>query len=139
MCVYISYVELKNKYLDAQQKFDEILVEKENLFSRTQPRSPNLDKVGSCQTVNVFDAYLIAKEQARIDERLKEIRLILEDREKLLALKKNELFLSEYVTDKVFKMRYMEHYKIPHIINTLHLSRSQVYRILENIKKELHY
>lgn len=139
MCVYISYVELKKKYLDAQQIFDEILVEKENLFSRAQPKSPNLDKVGTCSAINVFDAYLIAKEQAKIDERLKEVKLILEDRRKLLTLKENELFQSKYVTDKVFKMRYMEHCTIPHIASSIHLSRSQVYRILDDIKKELQY
>lgn len=139
MTVFASYAELKNKYLDAQRKFDEILKEKEALFAKTQPKSPKLDKIGSCEYHNTFDEYLINKERYKIDERLAEIKLILEDRERLLSLKKHELYGSKNSVDKVYKMKYLEQHDVPYIGNTLHFSRTQVYRILDVIKKALKY
>lgn len=139
MFVFASYVDIKNKYLDAQQQFDGILKEKESLFAKTQPKSPKWDKVGGHSNINSFDEYLAVKEKARIDERIKEIKSILKDRERLLILKEHELFNSNHVIDQVYKMKYIEKHNVPYIISTLHFSKSQIYRILESIKTELHY
>ena len=59
---FVCYEIFKSKYLDAQQKLNAIIEEKENLFSRTQPKSPNWDKMPSSESENAFDSYLIAKE-----------------------------------------------------------------------------
>ena len=82
MFVYVDYEYLKQKYHDAQKEFDEILQEKEELFAKTQPHSAKWDKegdsgLGSCY--NPFDEYLIAKDKKRIDDRLFEIKNILEE------------------------------------------------------------
>lgn len=136
MIVYIDYEKFKVKYHDAQHKFDEILEEKETLFSKTQPKSPNWDKVGfSSQIHNSFDEYLISKEFKRIEERLFEVRSILEDREKLLNLKERELRLSKDHIDMIYRMRYLDQYNISKISTNIHYSESQIYRILQNIRK----
>lgn len=137
MFVFTSYVELKNKYLDAQQQFAWILEEKEFLFNRTQPKSPKWDKIGSPQKSNVFDEYLVAKEKAQIDERLSEIKSIISDREKLLTLKECELCKSICAIDKVYRMKYLENLNIQKIAKRTNYSRAQVYRMLDCIKKSV--
>ena len=83
--LYQEYWEYKTKYYDAQTKYDEVLSEKEQLFAKTQPKATNYDKevVSGGTPNNTFDDYVIEKEKKKIDERLKEARSILEDRERL--------------------------------------------------------
>jgi|GEM_PF-1917553 len=139
MLVYMVYEEFKNKYLDTQKKFNEILQEKEYLFAKTQPKSPNWDKIGENgnQINNKFDDYLVAKESKRIDERLSEIKSILDDRERLLSLKEQELRNSKNHVDKIYKMKYVDRLNISRIVKASNYSRSQVYRILDDIKKTI--
>lgn len=139
MLVYVVYEEFKNKYLDTQKKFDEILQEKEFLFAKTQPKSPNWDKIGENgnQINNKFDDYLVAKESKRVDERLSEIKSILDDRERLLRLKEQELRNSKNHVDKIYKMKYIDKFNMNKIVREAHYSRSQVYRILDDIKKTI--
>lgn len=139
MLVYMVYEEFKNKYLDTQKQFDEILQEKEFLFAKTQPQSPNWDKIGENgnQINNKFDDYLVAKESKRVDERLSEIKSILDDRERLLRLKEQELRNSKNHVDKIYKMKYIDKFNMNKIVREAHYSRSQVYRILDDIKKTI--
>ena len=135
--IYMVYEEYKNKYLDTQKKFDEILQEKEFMFAKTQPQSPNWDKIGENgnQITNKFDNYLVDKESKRIDERFAEIKSILDDRGRLLALKEQELRSSKNHIDKIYKMKYVDKLNISRIVKASNYSRAQVYRILDDIKK----
>lgn len=134
MFVYVDYEKFKKKYHDAQNKFDAILKEKEALFSRTLPKSPKWDKIGfSLQSHNSFDDYLIAKEKKKIDQRLHEIKSILNDRERLLQLKEVELRKSKNNVDIIYRMRFLDHIHITNISLMVHYSESQVYRILQSI------
>lgn len=135
--IYMVYEEFRRKYLETQKKFDEILQEKEFLFTKTQPKSPNWDKIGDNgnQFDNKFDDYLVAKETKRIDERLSEVRSMLDDRERLLSLKEQELRCSKNRLDKIYKMKYVDKLNIARIVKASNYSRSQVYRILDEIKK----
>lgn len=137
--IYMVYEEFRQKYLETQRKFDEILQEKEFLFTKTQPKSPNWDKIGENgnQVNNKFDDYLVVKESKRIDERLTEIKSILDDRERLLMLKEQELRSSKNHVDKIYKMKYVDKLNISRIVKASNYSRAQVYRILEDIKKSI--
>lgn len=139
MFVYTVYEDFKNKYLETQKKYDEILKEKEELFLRTQPKAIvyDKDKVDTGYFYNSFDEYLIAKEKARIDERLNEVKTILDDRERLLYLKEQELRSSKNHIDQIYRMRYIDFYNIRKIAKISCYSESQVYRILGSIKKTL--
>lgn len=139
MFVYIVYEDFKNKYLDTQKKYDEILKEKEELFQRTQPKAINYEKekISTGHRYNAFDEYLTAKERAKIDERLAEIKSILNDRERLLYLKGQELKGSKNHVDQIYKMRYIDCSNIRKIARTSCYSESQVYRILEKIRKKI--
>lgn len=137
MAVYIAYEEYKNKYLDAQKQFDKILQEKEKIFAKTQPKSPKWDKIDSSNVTehNNFDNYLISKESKKIDERLVEIKSILDDRERLLKLKEKELMESREQIDKIYKLKYIRQFNINEIIKNVNYSKSQVYRLLDIIKR----
>ena len=136
MFVYIVYEDFKNKYFESQNKYDEILREKEYLFSKTQPKAARTDKIIIAGTkTNVFDEYLVVKEKKRIDQRLEEIKAIVEDRSKLLKLKEVELRHSKNIWDKIYTMRYLDNLNIQKIAFILNYSQSQVYRKLEKIRR----
>lgn len=137
--VYIDYDIYKCKYLEIQIQYNEILTEKENLFTRTQPNAIRYDKVqvqGGTYG-NGFDEYLIAKEKEQIDERLSEARQLLEDRERLLKLKEKELRASKDKLDLIYCMRYVDNKRPYAIARCLNYSESQIYRILDKIQKEI--
>jgi DNA-directed RNA polymerase specialized sigma subunit len=137
--VYIDYEIYKCKYLEIQIQYNEILTEKENLFTKTQPNAIRYDKVqvqGGTYG-NGFDEYLIAKEKEQIDERLAEARQLLEDRERLLKLKEKELRASKDKLDLIYCMRYVDNKRPYAIARCLNYSESQIYRILDKIQKEI--
>ena len=137
--LYIEYEEYLSKYHEAQKRYNEILNEKEELFSRTQPQAIKYDKeaVSGGKPGNTFDEYLIIKEKKNIDDRLEEIRSILDDRERLLKLKEQELRLSKDGYDKVYRCRYLDHLTIDKTSRIAIYSRSQVFNILKEIKKNI--
>lgn len=139
MAIYIEYERLKKRYLDAQKQFDDVLVEKEELFERTQPRGIKYDKDKTCamSDINSFDSFLIAQEKARIDERLDIIRSILEDRSKLLELKEKELRKSRGHVDRIYCMKYFDNLYTEKIAKSIGYSESYLYRILASMKRKL--
>lgn len=138
--VYIDYELYKIKYLEIQAKYNDILTEKENLFTKTQPNAIRYDKLqieGGKLRGNGFDEYMIAKENAKIDERLIEARQLLGDRERLLKLKEKELRASKDKLDRIYCMRYVDNKRPYAIARALNYSESQIYRILDKIQKDL--
>ena len=72
--VYLDYALFQQKYFDTQKKYDEILNEQEELFTRTQPKAVQFKEPsgGSGCNVNALDNYLIEKEACGnqvVDER----------------------------------------------------------------------
>ena len=134
--LYVEHSQLKAKYNEAQKHYDAIVSEKEKLFARTQPQGVNVEKerINGGENVNAFDSYLIAKERARLDERLKEIKSILDDRKRLLDLKEKELKASKDWHDIIYKLRYIDNLTITQITNRVSYSRAQIWRILQKIK-----
>lgn len=137
--IYIEYEELKQKYYEAQKKYDELLQEKEDLFAMTQPNSLSYDKekVSGGKNDSPFDKYLIRKEQTKIEERLAEARINLADRKVLTNLKQEELEKSEHLHDKVYVRRYIEREKIKRIARELMYSEPHIKRILKQINTRL--
>lgn len=137
--IYEIYEEYKNKYYDTQNEYEKVLTEKEKLFMMTQPSSVKFDKevVSGGIIDNTFEKYLILKEEKKIDQRLEEIKSILDDREKLLKLKEQELRASTSVQDKIYKYRYLDKLKVFKIAKLVGYSEPQIYRILKNIRNNL--
>ena len=137
--VYLEYERFKNRYLATQNEYNSILMEKESLFTMTQPKAIkyNTDKIQSSYSGNVFDNYLLAKESNQIDERLNEAKSLLDDRGKLLELKEKELRLSNDKADVVYCLKFVDGVGTTTIAKRLNYSKSQVYRVLDRIKIEI--
>lgn len=137
--LYLQYEDFKNKYHDTQKAYDEILTEKEELFTKTQPQAVQYDRdrVSGGTASNKFEEYVIAKDKKRIDERITEVKEILEERERLLRQKEKELRKSANIFDKVYYMRNIDRMRIYKIANACHYSEAQIYRILHVISESL--
>lgn len=137
--IYLEYERLKTKYNEAYNAYDEIIAEKERLFEMTQPHGIRYDgeRVSGGGNKNPFDEYLIAKEQSRIDERLEEARAILEDRKLILDAKKRDLRESKDVYDKIYRLKFIERWKIYRIATFVSYSEPQIYRIIKAIKRRI--
>lgn len=137
--LYIEYEEYKNRYYEVQRKYNDILNEKEELFSKTQPKAINItgDKIFGGKHSNLFDDYLIQKEKKNIDQRLEEVKSILDDRERLVKLKEQELRASKHSHDKIYRCRYLDRLTIEKTARVSNYSRSQVFNILKEIRKNL--
>lgn len=135
--VYLEYEECKQKYLDAQEIFSEILQTKEELFAQTQPLAVSYDSehVDGGNPANRFDSYLITKDRLQLDAKLEEAKALMEERLHLMHLKEQELRSSKDVHDRIYVMRYLDHIRVFIISRRVRYSESQVYRILEKIEK----
>ena len=134
---FVCYEIFKSKYLDAQQKLHAIIEEKENLFSRTQSKSPNWDKMPSSESENAFDSYLIAKEKTKIDQRIKEMQKIVDERRSLMRQKEQELYESKDLCDKIYRMKYLESKTVPDLMRKLHFGRTQIYKFISIVQSEI--
>lgn len=137
--VYIGYEECKKKYYKVQRLYNQILEEKESLFEKTQPKSTKFDKicVEGGKPSNSFDDYLILKDKKQIDKRLNEVIKISEDRKKLLDIKEKELRESKEWIDKIYVYKYLDKYPVKKIIHLVPYEEAQIYRKLDEIKKNI--
>ena len=135
--VYPEYEVCKAKVVELQGQFDKLLTEKERIFSKALPNAIRYDKesVQSSNTVNVQEEYVITLDEKQIDEKLEQLRTMLSDRNGLLEMKEKELFKSQDLHDKVYRLRYIKGFGIKKISNILSYSRAHVYRILDEIGK----
>ena len=137
--LFLEYEDFKNKCLETQKMYDAILAEKEELFQRTQPQAVNAEKekvVGGGGN-NAFDIYIMEKDRKQIDERLAEVKSLLDDRKQLMALKYQELRASKDVKDKVYRLRFIEHKRVYLIAKYVNYSEAHVYRIIDFIQKRI--
>ena len=137
--IYIEYEEYKYRYYEVQKKYNQILNEKEELFAKTQPKATQIigEKTAGGKHVSAFDEYLIQKEKKNIDQRLAEVKSILDDRERLVKLKELELRASKDSYDKIYRCRYLDRLTIEKTARLSNYSRAQVFNILRKIKKSI--
>lgn len=138
--VYITYEEYKAKYLDAQNDFDEILREKEELFSKTQPSSTDFSKEMVSKSIipsDPFAIYAHKMQENKVDERLDAARSILDDRRRLLKLKEEELRQSKDWLDVIYTYYYIEKLSIRKIERRIPFSKSEIGRKLQIINKNI--
>lgn len=137
--LYLEYAKLRLKVQKLENELDKALDERQEIFERTQPKSVDYKKerVNSQSTVNTNDSYLIALERRRIDERVKEYKSTLNDRETLLGKKESKLRASNNRYDRVYCKIYLDCYKVGAISKELNYSRSQVNRMLKEIRANI--
>ena len=137
--IYIQYERIKQKYRVSQDNYEELIREKEDLFSLTQPKSQQTDteRVSGGQRENAYDKYLIRQEQSNIEERLEAAKEIMEIRKQMLEQKRAELEASEDVMDRLYYMKYIKRMRAKEICDVIGYSRSQTTRYLKLIRSAI--
>lgn len=137
--LYIEYERCKDKFIELQSQYEAVMLEKEMLFTRVMPNAINYDKEDIQQSVNsnMLDEYILALEKNKVDERLESIKQMLDDRQRLLSMKEQALRNSPDKYDRLYTFRYLEGQGIKQIMRRMYLSRAQVYRLLDEIRRKI--
>lgn len=135
--VFPEYEEYKRQYFETQRIFNSILMEQEELFTRTQPNAIryDTDHIQTSPSNSQFDNYLAQKEKRRIDERLKEAKTLLEEREYILQKKEDELRQSMDIKDIIYLYKFVDGMHADKIAKKLNYSVSQIYRYIQIIEE----
>lgn len=131
---YEDYIKCKNDYLEILNKYDNIICQLEQLFSITQPHSSSFEEKVRSEGQNVFDIYLIKKDEQQLDDELEKIKKILNERKNLLKLKEEELRKSKVWVDIIYTYYFLDGLSIRKIELKIPFSKSQIYRIVKKIK-----
>lgn len=137
--MFLEYELCKRRYLETKKQYDELLQEKENLFSMTQPSAIRFDKenVISGNPVNPIEKYIILKEQSHIEERIAEAKKNMLERKEFLELVEKDLRKSKDIRDRIYVCRIIDRMRVRKIRKVVFYSEAQIYRILESIYKEI--
>ena len=137
--LYLEYERAKANFRSAQVMFEEALLEKERLFTITQPKAITYDKdvIQTSPCGDVLDRYVIALEDEHIEEKLRPFRELMMNRESLLDVKERELRKSADVFDKMYVYRFLEGMSIRGISKIMNYSRAQTYKKLQSIHKKI--
>ena len=137
--LFLEYERAKDRLYDTQRIFEAVLLEKERLFTITQPKAITYDKdnVETSPSASMLDNYIIALEEKKIEEKLAPYRRLLKDRAQLLEIKERELRKSPDRHDKVYVCRFLDGMSIRSTARHLNYSKSEIYRCLQHIKKKI--
>lgn len=138
--IYQEYEYCLYRYKGCRKKYDMLLLEAEEIFTKTQIKAINYDKdavTGGQISGNTLENYILDKEKTDIDNRLTKMRHVLDERYRLLKEKEDELRKSQDLDDKIYWMRCFEHSKLHKIASQLSYSESQVSRRLRKMGLEV--
>ena len=137
--LYLEYERAKARFRRAQTIYENALLEKERLFTITQPKAITYDKdtVQTSPSGDMLDNYVIALEEEKIEEKLKPYRDLLFGSEDFLDLKERELRKSTDIFDKIYVLRYLEGMSIKNISKQMNYSRAQTYKKVQSIQRRI--
>ena len=137
--VYPEYVQYKSKYEELQNRFANLLLEKEKLFTDTFPRgiTYDKDKVQCMPDDNPLERYAVTMDEKQIDEKLDTLRRQIKDWSILIEVKENELRKSKDIPDRIYTLRYLDGVSVSRISNIVSYSKKQIYRILGKMDKTI--
>ena len=135
--IYVEYEKLKKSYNDTQKNFLDVLDKKEELFQRTQPKSPDYDKerVAGGEYTNRMESYVIELEKIR--DQLDEAENILHKRLLLIREKEKELRMSRKTDDMVYVLRFLERMRIEDIADQMRYSVGAINKYLKKIRDNI--
>ena len=137
--LFVEYERCKDIYIELQAKYESVMLEKERLFTRVMPNAINYDKedIQTSISSNMLDEYILALEKNKVDERLESIKSMLADRQRLLTMKEQALRKSPDKYDRLYVMRYLDGMSVRQMTRRMHLSKTQIYRILDEIRQKI--
>lgn len=134
--VYLDYENAKLRYKQSQKRLDDLLTEKERLFIITQPNAIRYDNDKIQVTPkNKLDEYVIALE--KVEAEIKSLEMIIATRKRMVEEAEDNLRQSQDQMDAIYLMKYVNGYNVPTISLTMNYSKSQIYRILQVIRKNI--
>ena len=136
MELFIEHYKLNEEYKEAEKEFEKALAKKSQLMYSVLPKSANSEiELVKGSSSNKFLNYTIKMEE--IDKEINVRRNLRDVLEYRLKLKEIELNNSSNILDKVYLLRYVDERKVRYICIKTNYSKTQIYRILEEIKKKI--
>lgn len=138
MSVFVDYVILRQSYDESLKRLKELLDRKEEAFTRTLPSAIRYDLqrvVRSPSLISPLDEYVMDIE--KIDQQIREARIIVIERREMLDLKEQELRESKDTNDRIFVLRFLEHWKVDRVARKLYYSVDTIWYRERKIKKVL--
>ena len=137
--IYLEYEAYKQRFRESQRIFNDLLLEKERLFTQALPGAIRYDKdkVQTSIESTALESYVIALDEEEIDTKIAELRQLLSDQEMLVRLKEVELRRSNDLFDKVYVSKFLDRYSVNYTAKKVNYSRAHVYRIFTEIKKNI--
>lgn len=132
-----EYERNRKRYDLAVGTYERLLIRKEELFQRTQPKAIEIkpDLITGGSPGNPLEDYAI--HAAEIDQRLAGARSLIESSKYLLDISETRLRDSCGLYDRIYVARYLEGKSVSWIAGHISYSESQVYRILRLIARKL--
>ncbi len=135
--IYEDYESIWNKIRKLEEDLFKAISKRDELFDKTQPKSPKLDKekVDGMNPTNMMDTYVIQKEY--LNEKINHLNQTLDDMYQVLRRKREELRLSKNPYDKIYNYYCIERLSIYKISCLMNYSDSQIYRKLKKMGIEV--
>lgn len=124
------------KFLEAQAVLNDIIFEYDRAFQKTQPHSLCYE-VKAHTRVNRVEEFVIEVERKNLYRRSEDAKQILNTRRFLLNLKEAELRKSYDIHDILYVAKWVDNKEVSEITRNLGYSTSQIYQIINQIKKEV--
>lgn len=137
--IYLEYEECKQKYIEIKGAYEWAITEKEKAFMETQPSATKFDKIsveGGVKS-SPFDKYLITIEKKQLDAYIDEARKLVDARYKLLKEKELELRNSNEWIDRIYVYKFLDKLPVKSMIHLIPYEEAQMYRIINEIKKNI--
>lgn len=136
MELFIEHYKLNEEYKEAKKEFEKALAKKSQLLYSVVPKAANFEnELVKDSSSNKFLNYTIKMEE--IDKEINVRRNLRDVLEYRLKLKEIELNNSSNILDKVYLLKYVDERKVRYICIKTNYSKTQIYRILEEIKKKI--
>jgi len=137
--IYLEYEAYKQRFRESQRIFNDLLLEKERLFTAALPGAIRYDKdrVQSSITSTPLESYVIALDEKEIDTKLADLRRLLSDQERLVRLKERELKASNDLDDKIYVSKVIYHYSSSYTSKRIYMSKSQINRRFDKINRNI--
>lgn len=135
MELFVEHYHLNEEYKEAKKEFEKALAKKSQLLYSIVPRSANFEnELVKGSSSNKFLNYTIKMEE--IDKEINVRRNLRDVLAYRLKLKEIELKKSDNILDKVYYLRIVERIKVRQICIKINYSKTQTYRILEEVRKK---
>ena len=135
--IYVEYEKMWGVIRKQEKELFDLINERDELFSKTQPKATNMDKelVDGSHKNNMMESYVIKQEN--YTNRINQLQLSLDDRYQALNRKREELRLSKNMYDRIYYLKYVEKLNTFKIANITGYDRTSVWRHLKKIEKSI--